>query len=101
VTTGGISRLQVTVLGRVQGVGFRYFVLEVARRLQLDGWVANATDGSVICVAEGPPAELQQLLAALNDGPAAADVRHVRSTWSPATGEFHGFGVRVGGHPGD
>ena len=47
------ERLDATVRGRVQGVGFRYMVLEEAHRLGLAGWVANEPDGSVRCVAEG------------------------------------------------
>ena len=94
-------RLDATVHGRVQGVGFRVHVLRAARRLGLTGWVANEPSGRVRCVAEGSRDVLERLLAELRDGPRAAWVDHVAESWSPATGEFRGFDVRSGWHPGD
>jgi acylphosphatase len=82
-------------------VGFRYFVVDRARRLRLSGWVANLPDGSVRCVAEGDEGSLQELLGALWNGPAAARVDAVSVAWSDGTAEFAGFGTRSGGHPGD
>ena len=52
-------RLDATVRGRVQGVGFRWFVLREAMALRLDGWVANTPEGSVQCVAEGLRPDLE------------------------------------------
>jgi acylphosphatase len=95
------ARLDATVSGRVQGVGFRYFVLREAMDLGLDGWVANASDGSVRCVAEGSRERLERLLERLNEGPAAAVVDRVSAAWMPPTGTLGRFAVRSGGHPGD
>jgi acylphosphatase len=50
-----VARLDALVRGRVQGVGFRYFVLREARRLDLDGWTSNEADGSVRVVVDWPP----------------------------------------------
>jgi acylphosphatase len=94
-------RLDVTVMGRVQGVGFRYFALHEAMELELDGWVANTPDGSVRCVAEGPRDRLERLLGRLREGPAAAIVERVSEAWMPATGTLGSFGVRSGAHSGD
>ena len=94
-------RLDATVIGRVQGVGFRYFILTEAMDLGLDGWVANTADGSVRCVAEGPRALLQALLERLHEGPAAARVERVSEVWMPATGTLGPFSVRSGAHRGD
>jgi acylphosphatase len=94
-------RLDATVRGRVQGVGFRYFVLREAMDLGLHGWVANTMDGSVRCVAEGPRDRLENLLALLNAGPPAAIVEGVSEMWMPATGTLGPFGVRSGDHRGD
>jgi acylphosphatase len=94
-------RLDATVRGRVQGVGFRYFVLREAMDLGLHGWVANTMNGSVRCVAEGPRDRLEALLALLHAGPPAAIVEGVSEMWMPATGTLGPFGVRSGDHRGD
>lgn len=94
-------RLDATVIGRVQGVGFRYFVLREAMDIGLEGWVANAGDGSVRCVAEGPRERLEVLLERLREGPAAAIVDGVSVAWMPATGTLGPFSVRSGAHRGD
>ena len=95
------ERLEATVVGRVQGVGYRYFVVREARDLDLSGWVANEPDGSVTVVAEGLRHHLVELVRRLETGPPAASVRHVVTAWLPATGRLVTFGVRSGGHAGD
>ncbi len=96
-----MARLDASVRGRVQGVGFRYFVLREAAALGLTGWVANEADGSVRCVAEGPRHRLDALVARLRDGPASARVEAVDIAWTHSTGEWDRFGVRSGAHRGD
>jgi len=96
-----IGRLDLTVRGRVQGVGFRAFVLDAGRRLELDGWVQNEPDGSVRCVAEGPIARLDALAAAVTEGPPAARVDRVEAHHSHPSGLTGGFRVRSGWHAGD
>jgi acylphosphatase len=98
---GAPERLEAVVIGAVQGVGFRWFVLDVADRLALRGWVANRPDGAVLCVAEGPRPALEGLLVALARGPISAQVERVIPAWMPATGRFRRFEIRSGGHPGD
>lgn len=66
------------VSGRVQGVGFRFFVLREATALGLRGTVRNMPDGSVEVIATGQPDELAKLEARLNDGPDAAKVDDVQ-----------------------
>jgi acylphosphatase len=95
------ERLVAVVHGRVQGVGFRVFVLRAARRDGLRGWVANEASGRVRCVAEGPRDLLEALLRQLHEGPPGARVDRVESSWGPATSEFEGFDVRSGWHGGD
>ena len=95
------ERLEATVRGRVQGVGYRYFVLRLAGRQGLTGWVANQPDGSVRCVVEGAPVELDRVEAALRDGPPGAVVEAVQAVRMPATGRFERFEVRSGSHSGD
>jgi acylphosphatase len=94
-------RLEAVVRGRVQGVGFRWYVTSVARTLPITGWVANEPDGSVRCIAEGARDDLEQLLDELREGPPGAVVRSVDVAWLPPTGGMDRFGVRSGAHPGD
>lgn len=96
-----LARLDAIVSGRVQGVGFRYFVLRHAAELGLKGWVANTPDGSVRCVAEGPRDQLELLLERIRVGPGSATVERVSEAWMPPTGTLGPFGVRSGAHPGD
>jgi acylphosphatase len=99
MTTG--ERLDAVVHGRVQGVGFRVFVLRAARRLGLRGWVANEPAGRLRCIAEGRRDALEALLGELNEGPPGAWVDRVEAAWGPATSEFDAFEVRSGWHGGD
>lgn len=97
----GLRRLDAVVHGRVQGVGYRVFVLRSAMDLGLTGWVANLPDGAVRCVAEGDSASLERLAEQLRRGPAAAIVDRVLVAWPRATGEFSSFSLRSGWHGGD
>ena len=97
----GTIRLEATVRGVVQGVGFRWFVVREARRLDLTGWVSNEYDGSVRVVAEGTPDRIAALRRALDEGPAGAVVERVSAVEMPATGTLAEFTVRSAGHTGD
>jgi acylphosphatase len=101
VPTDGLERLEAVVRGRVQGVGYRYFVVRQASRGGLNGWVANEADGTVRCVAEGPRPALDAFLTALRQGPPGARVESVDERWLAATRAFDRFGVRSAGHSGD
>ena len=63
--------------GRVQGVGFRYFALDAARRENLRGYVTNRDDGSVEAVAEGDAESLERFERALRRGPSRSRVEQV------------------------
>jgi acylphosphatase len=65
------------IAGIVQGVGFRYFVRNQARSLNLTGYAKNLSDGRVEVLAIGPPASLNDLASALHKGPPMSDVRSV------------------------
>lgn len=70
------------VSGRVQGVGFRYFVMDQGRRHGVTGWVRNLPDGQVELEAEGDRADLERLLADVKGGPTLARVEKVAVEWS-------------------
>lgn len=88
------ARLHAVVEGRVQGVGFRYFVVDAAQSLEVAGWVRNRWDDTVEVMAEGERPALEKLLAALRRGPRAAYVSNVQVDWEPVTGEFKRFWIK-------
>lgn len=69
--------MQIRVEGHVQGVGFRWWVVEQARRLGLEGWVRNRRDGTVEVLAIGEVGDIVRLRDACGSGPAGASVRSV------------------------
>lgn len=89
-----MSELHVRVTGQVQGVGFRWFVRERARRLGLSGWVRNLADGSVEVAASGDSGQLDLLRAELLRGPDGADVSGLEEvTANPAAPLNAPFGI--------
>ncbi len=82
------KRLHAIIRGRVQGVGFRYFVQRHAQRLDLAGWVRNRADGTVEVEAEGHEQALRELVRLLHEGPPMAYVQSVDVAWMPAHGNL-------------
>jgi acylphosphatase len=90
-----VARLSATVYGRVQGVYFRYFVRNEARRLSLKGYVRNLASGDAVEVqAEGKKPQLDRLLEQLKAGPPGAWVKRVEVDWSDYSGQFNDFKIR-------
>jgi acylphosphatase len=81
------------VRGRVQGVGFRYFVEQAAKALGIKGWVRNDDDGSVEVYGVGTEAQLSDLAGSLWKGPRWAEVRGVDEN-EAAVEDYSGFSVR-------
>ena len=88
------GRLLARVKGRVQGVGFRYYVMNAAVELGLTGWVRNRRDGSVEVLAEGDVDQIKSLMGVLERGSRSSSVREVKTKLQPASGEFDSFYVR-------
>jgi acylphosphatase len=88
-----IMILHAVVLGRVQGVGFRCWLLEEARRLGLTGWVRNQRDGGVEIEAEGDEDKLFRLEQLLWEGPALAHVTEVRARYIDAVKNYPNFTI--------
>jgi acylphosphatase len=89
-----LQELRATVRGRVQGVGFRYFVVQKALSLGLRGYARNESDGSVEVLAQGTRVTLENLLSLLRRGPSAAEVREVEVAWSEPSVHVSGFHTR-------
>ncbi|HWP42559.1 MAG TPA: acylphosphatase [Blastocatellia bacterium] len=81
------------VKGRVQGVGFRYFAIRVARACGVTGTVRNLPDGSVEAIAEGSPSAVAEFRRELERGPSYAHVTSIAESELPVTGSYTGFDV--------
>jgi acylphosphatase len=88
-----VIRRRVVAQGRVQGVGFRYSVIERARQRGLAGWVSNRNDGSLEAVFEGDATAVEALLRFMSDGPRGAVVERVDVSEEEPAG-LRGFNVR-------
>jgi acylphosphatase len=88
-------RITAYASGRVQGVGFRFFVTDCATEEGVSGYVQNLSDGSVLIVAEGDKGSLDAFIRRVR---AAGDpfirVEDLQIATSESTGEFPGFGIR-------
>lgn len=88
-------RMTAVVRGRVQGVGYRYFVADCAQKTGITGFVRNLPDGSVMIVAEGSDEILETFIRmVLAEDDPLIRVEGTEVTRSRPTGEFSGFGIR-------
>lgn len=90
-------RVRVTVNGVVQGVGFRYFVLERAQSLGVTGWVRNLRDGRVEAELEGPQGLVNMMIEAMREGPTFSHVTSLNQFPLGGGQEFTDFRVRPDG----
>jgi acylphosphatase len=79
--------------GRVQGVGFRYAALQVAREFEVSGFVSNLPDGRVVLEAEGERGEVDRFLAAVGEK-MDGYIRKVDRHGAPRAQQFSGFSIR-------
>jgi acylphosphatase len=79
--------------GRVQGVGFRYAVMQVAKGFEVAGFVTNLPDGRVLVEAEGGMAELEAFAAAIEQS-MEGYIRKVDRSHRERTPQFEGFTIK-------
>ena len=89
-----IEARKFLIRGRVQGVGFRWFVEREAQILQIAGWVRNDPDGSVEVLAIGTPEQLAGLRSRLREGPRASRVDDVQESEAEPIAGLNSFQVR-------
>jgi acylphosphatase len=90
-----LASIRVIVYGRVQGIGFRFFTRERAKKLELTGYVRNLPDrGMVEVAAEGEKDRLESLVEYLKAGPPGARVERVDVNWLEYAGRYPDFSVR-------
>ncbi len=86
--------LRLRIFGRVQGVGYRAFVADEARRIGLGGWVRNRADGSVEAVVAGDDATIATMIAACRCGPRFAAVERIEEAPCEEAGLPVEFAIR-------
>jgi acylphosphatase len=84
----------VRVKGRVQGVGYRFFVQEAAETYGLKGWVRNVPGGDVESEVEGPKSAIMDFVKELRKGPPLARVDDMHLDWRPPTSRYTEFEIR-------
>jgi acylphosphatase len=85
---------RLTISGRVQRVGFRWFAIEAAGREGVTGWVQNLPDGRVEVLVEGEAEAVDRFERAVRRGPSSSRVDEVETDILAPTGRFHGFSSR-------
>ncbi len=87
-------RAEVRVSGRVQGVGFRYFVMQAAQAWGLKGMTRNESDGSVFTIAEGSSSNVSRLVELIEQGSEFSRVENCRVEWKESSGEYEEFRIQ-------
>ena len=85
--------VNMKITGKVQGVGFRYFVLRQAQERGMYGWVSNKPNGDVEAFAQGEKADLERFIAKVKEGPSFSRVEDVSLNWVKEAEQYFGFEI--------
>ena len=88
-----MTRAELIIEGRVQGVFYGASARQEAQRLGLKGEIRNLPGGEVEAIVEGPKERIEEFIAWCRRGPPAAKVENIQVRWGPARGEFRTFMV--------
>jgi acylphosphatase len=88
-----MKRVRVIISGDVQGVGFRTWIKNKAKAINVTGWVKNHSDGSVETVAEGDEEQLKEFVEFCHQGPEVSWVEKVEVVWHPYKDEYMTFEI--------
>ncbi len=88
-----MERFHAIIHGKVQGVGFRYFLRKQATKHKLLGWTRNRRDQTVEVVVEGNLKNLEEFLVSIRIGPPYSEVFNINTTWEDAKLEFSNFEI--------
>ncbi len=90
-----MKKIHLIVSGRVQGVGFRYFTLQVAKELNIKGWVRNLPDGNVEICAAGEESSLEIFIQKIKKGPPLSRVLNIEVTYDECeNNDFKDFTIK-------
>ena len=81
------------ITGKVQGVGFRFFVQQQAQKLGINGWVSNKSNGDVEALAQGEKVDLEQFIAKVKEGTTFSRVDNVNLEWMNKGEQYFGFEI--------
>ena len=85
--------VNMKITGKVQGVGFRYFVLRQAQEHNITGRVSNKPNGDVEAFAQGEKADLEQFIAKVKEGPSFSRVEDISLNWVNEADQYFGFEI--------
>ena len=85
--------VNMKITGKVQGVGFHYFVLRQAQELGITGWVSNKSNGDVEAFTQGEKADIEQFIAKVKEGPSFSRVEDVSLNWVNEADQYFGFEI--------
>jgi len=88
-----MEEVRLIISGKVQGVGFRQFVLQHADTLGLKGLVKNTLDGQVQVIAQGNKLLLEKLIALCTIGPASAEIENIDIAWTSLIKSYPNFSI--------
>ncbi|MBN2571641.1 MAG: acylphosphatase [Ignavibacteriales bacterium] len=88
-------RAEILVDGKVQGVGFRFFVHRIATNLRLNGFTKNLPTGQVMTIVEGQKEKIEQLYESIKVGTSHSFVENYTIFWSESKNEFNNFEIRI------
>jgi acylphosphatase len=89
-----VSAVHVVAHGRVQGVGFRFFVREKASLFGLNGWVKNRSDGTVELYVEGEDGDVRDFITDVEKGPVFGNVSEMTVEWTTPENRFTEFNIK-------
>jgi acylphosphatase len=89
-----MKQAHVFISGSVQGVGYRYFVKQNARKLGITGWVRNTEDGGVEAMLQGDEKIIEQMIAICKKGPFMSEVTQIGFEWETTEEELTDFTIR-------
>ena len=87
------QHVHLIISGLVQGVFFRAEAQKIAQTLNLGGWIRNVPSNEVEIYATGPRKELEKFVEWCHQGPAAAQVKNVKTDWEKGLGDFQSFKI--------
>lgn len=88
-----MKQAHVFISGNVQGVGYRYFVRDNARKLGLKGYVRNTEDGNVEVVFQGDEKTIEQMVEICKKGPMLSEVKQIGMEWIDGEEKFESFEI--------